>query len=211
MECFILGGKNMKMQILEVVISIFVICLLMILHEFPKTLVYFLMTAEKGKKESWKKIFYLHRYIDPVGIIFGAVSYAGFSKPYMFRIQSQTKNKILGGIGFLTLIIIFIGSVCVLKFRYSLLGLTVIEHNITQIILQMFWIYMTILSGGMLLVNMFPVSVLDMGLLIAGTSPRHYLGIIKSDSIIKIILIFASAIGMIKYFSVGAINFILKI
>ncbi|MBQ1393889.1 MAG: hypothetical protein IIY81_10255, partial [Lachnospiraceae bacterium] len=66
-----------------------------------------------------------------------------------------------------------------------------------------------ILSVSMFFVNLFPISVFDMGLCIAGVSSKHYLGIIKSDMLIKIILMLAIAVGVIRYFALETVKMIL--
>lgn len=199
----------MELRLLEIGISIFVAAMLMILHELPKTFVYFCTTAIEGKKQPWRKIFYLKNYLDPIGLLLFSVSYAGFSKPYMFRIQSRKKNILLGITGFFTLFVIFSLSVWQLRCGYGLRELQLKDGGLGLIIGQLFWIYMAFFSGSLFLVNLFPVSVFDMGLLIAGGSARHYLGIIQNDLLIKIILMFAIAIGLIKHFSFEMVKGIL--
>lgn len=199
----------MELQLLEVVISFLVGGVIMVLHEFPKTFLYFVSTTIEGRKKYWYRLFYLHNYIDPIGMILSVVSYAGFSKPYMFRIQSQKKNLLLGITGFVTLGTTFICSIWVLRYTCHLSALEITGIGIHEIVKQLFWIYMAVLSASMFFVNLFPVSVFDMGLLIAGSSPRYYFGIIKNDVLIKIVLFFAIAVGVIRYFSFGVVRVLL--
>lgn len=56
---------------------------------------------------------------------------------------------------------------------------------------------MYIISINMLIVNLFPVSTFDMGLLIAGRSPSKYFSIIRNDFLIKILLILSILFGII--------------
>lgn len=181
----------------------------MVLHEFPKTLCYFFMSDRDDRKRCISKMFYLHKYVDPIGVILGVVAYAGFSKPYMYRIQNQKKNFLLGSIGIFILLGVFSISVYVLKYEFFLQNLILTGKSLQEVLIQLFWIYMAILSGGMLLVNLFPVSVFDMGLLIAGCSARHYLGIIKNDMIIKVVLLFSMVIGLIREIVFSVISFFL--
>lgn len=199
----------MKLKLLELAVSVFVILLLMVLHEFPKTVCYCLSLGKEDRKRCIAKMFCLHKYVDPIGAILGVVSYAGFSKPYMYRIQNQRVNFLLGCVGIFELLGIFGTSVYVLKTCFFLQEVVLTGRNLQEVLLQLFWIYMAILSGGMLLVNLFPVSVFDMGLLIAGCSARHYLGIIKNDRIIKVVLLFSMAIGLIRKIVYMAISLIL--
>lgn len=199
----------MKLKILELVVSVFVILLLMVFHEFPKTLCYYLMSNKEDRRRCISKMYHINQYIDSIGVILGVVAYAGFSKPYMYRIQNPKKNILLGSVGIVTLLGIFSVSVFVLKYEICMMDLTITGQGWQEMVIQLFWIYMAVLSGGMLLVNLFPVSVFDMGLLIAGCSPRHYWGIIKNDVFIKIILLFSMAIGLIRRIVFCIISYLL--
>lgn len=201
----------MKLQLLEVAISILVAVLLMILHEFPKAFLYSLMTSLEGRRQPWRRVFCLHNYIDPIGVILSVVSYAGFSKPYMYRIQSSKKNLLLSIVGFFSLAGIFFVSVWNLKYFCQLSELQITGIGIKNIAIQLFWIYMAVLSASMFFLNLFPVSVFDMGLFIAGISARHYLGIIKNDIWIKIVLLFAISVGVVRYFSFGLVRVLLAV
>lgn len=199
----------MKLKLLELAVSVFVILLLMILHEFPKTLCYCLMSDKEDRKRCISKMFYIYKYVDPIGVVLGIVAYAGFSKPYMYRIQNQKKNFILGSVGILVLMGVFCISVYVLKNELFLQDLSLTGESLPEVVGQLFWTYMAILSGGMFLVNLFPVSVFDMGLLIAGCSARHYLGIIRNDMIIKMVLLFSMVIGLIRNIVFSIISIVL--
>lgn len=199
----------MGLRLLEIGVSIFVAGILMVMHELPKTFVYFCTSAKEGKKQPWRRMFYVGNYLDPVGILLFSVSYAGFSKPYMFRIQSRKKNILLGITGFLNLVLIFCLSVWQLKGVYGLHALQLEDGSLSWMIRQLFWLYMAFFSASMFLVNLFPISIFDMGLLIAGVSARHYLGIIQNDLLIKIVLMFSIAVGLVKHFSFGMVKWLL--
>ena len=47
--------------------------------------------------------------------------------------------------------------------------------------------------------NLFPVSTFDMGLLIAGTSPTGYLGMLKVDGTVKLIFVLVLLFDLIHY------------
>lgn len=55
-------------------------------------------------------------------------------------------------------------------------------------------------------VNLFPVSTFDMGLVVAGASPQNYLGIIKADSSIKLILMLVFILNLINMVYLKACN-----
>lgn len=197
------------MQIVELLMTMTAAAVLMILHEFPKAF-YFCITSEnKMSQKWWKKVFLFHRYIDPIGIVLATVSFAGFSRPLMFRVENQKKNLRMGLLGFICLFCIFIVSVGVLKYNYGICSLSITVKGISAVAVELFWIYMTILSVSMFFVNLFPISVFDMGLCIAGVSSKHYLGIIKSDMLIKMILMLAIAVGVIRYFALETVKMIL--
>ena len=56
---------------------------------------------------------------------------------------------------------------------------------------------MAILSFGMFASNLFPVSVFDMGLIVAGISAKKYLQIIKRDAVIKMLFIVVLLLNLI--------------
>lgn len=201
----------MKIKMFEFFVSILVMIILMVLHEFPKTLCYCLMSKKDGVKKLKTDVFFVHNYIDPIGLILGVVAYAGFSKPYMYRIQNPRKNLILGWLGIFILIGFFTLSIFVLRSNPLAENAVLSRENWKKLFIYIFWFYMAILSGGMLLVNLFPISVFDMGLLIAGCSPKHYLGIIKNDIFIKLILLFAMTIGLIRKLVIWMITFLLAL
>ena len=181
------------------------------MHEFPKAFLYSLMTSLEGRRQPWRRVFCLHNYIDPIGVILSVVSYAGFSKPYMYRIQSSKKNLLLSIAGFFSLASIFMFSVWNLKYSCQMSELQITGRGIKEIVTQLFWVYMAVLSASMFFVNLFPVSVFDMGLFIAGVSARHYLGIIKNDIWIKVVLLFSIAVGVVRYFSFGLVCVLLEV
>ena len=59
--------------------------------------------------------------------------------------------------------------------------------------------YLAMLSFGMFVANLFPVSTFDMGLLIAGTSPTGYLGMLKVDGTVKLIFVLVLLFDLIHY------------
>lgn len=194
------------MQLVEVVVAVVVSMILMIVHEFPKAIVFIQFLPKKEYSLYRKKIWRLQRYIDPVGIIMSVVSFAGFSKPLMFRVNNPKTNLSMGSCGFVSLLLVFLVSICRLRQKYNLFYLEINDIGLTSIVGQLFWIYMAVLSAGMFLVNLFPVSVFDMGLIIAGSSAHGYLNIVKSDSFIKCILMLAILFGVVRHFSFMLVN-----
>lgn len=187
------------------VIAIF----LMVSHETVKVLVYRILNRKKSslRVSPWK----FWRYIDPVGLILAVVSYVPISKPYFFRIREKRTNLLLGITGLVFLVAVFTGSVLVLRFSYG--GMKGLDHMVVtrfwDKLLSAFWQYLAMLSFGMLVANLFPVSTFDMGLVLAGYSSKIYLNIIKSDGTIKMILILALLLDIIRYIDVRLLLWIL--
>lgn len=192
----------MKELLLECVICLCVAAFLMVVHELAKSIVYMLIQRVKGNKRRYThSIWALQRYIDPVGLLLAVAGSVTFSKPFMFRIQEKKTNRILGFTGFLVLIVCFESSVLALHFH--VLGVSGLEtlqgHGFVAKAAVLTIQYIAILSFGMIVANLFPVSTFDMGLIIAGFSAQKYLNIIKMDAIIKTIFIITVIIGLIQY------------
>ena len=202
----------MSEVLLEAAIGTVISIIIMIVHELSKSIVYKIIRCRSGSVQKYShSIFEVWRYIDPVGVILGVISYAPVSKPHMFRIRDKKTNLMLGITGFVVLILIFTGSITVLKCVYGgNEGVTLaLNSGIYSRIIVLLWKYTAILSFGMFIVNLFPVSTFDMGLVIAGISARHYLQIIKSDSVIKMILLITLLLDMIQYGGMRLLNFII--
>ncbi len=195
----------MKTFFLEIVICLTAAMSLMIFHEGVKLVVYACChrSVRCFKTSPWK----IWRYIDPIGLIIALTSYVPVSKPYFFRVRERKINIYLGVAGFLSLLLILVSSIIVLRMGYG--GLDGLDHLVIhhwwESIVPIYVQYMAMLSFGMLVANLFPVSIFDMGLIIAGMSPKMYLGIIKSDGIVKIIFVIVLLLDVIHY---GAVRLI---
>lgn len=202
----------MKEIILEGVICAVAAGVLMILHELIKAMVYMGIQRHLGSKRTYShSIWEVHRYLDPVGMILSITSSVTFSRPFMFRIQSKKVNRILGITGFAVLLLCFCGSMAALKLHIlGVSGMTTLEgHGLVPKLVTLFIQYTAILSLGMLIANLFPISIFDMGLVIAGFSSRKYLSIIKMDGIIKLIFVGTLFMDLIHYGSFRLIMFLL--
>ena len=126
----------------------------------------------------------------------------------MFRIQKKRTNLILGITGFLVLLLCFGGSIFALRCHvFGVQGMIALSGQglgikCVTLLIQ----YLAILSLGMLIANLFPISTFDMGLVIAGISSQKYLNIIKMDGVIKIIFILAVLLNLIHYGSYRVIH-----
>ncbi|MBU5330585.1 hypothetical protein KQI61_00100 [Anaerocolumna aminovalerica] len=200
----------MKTQLIRIAAAFISGSLIMILHEFPKAILFYIINPSKDKKDK-NIIFKLHHYIDPIGIIFCITSMAGFSKPFMYRIKDKKTNFILGIAGFASLALTFIISVLILRFGIGMNSDFTYAANIgtTDLILQYIMVYMALLSISMFIVNLFPVSTFDMGLCIAGKSPNKFFSIIRNDYLIKMILFFAMILQIIANISTTILRMLL--
>lgn len=186
------------MQFFEILISLFAACVVMVLHELPKALLFIINCRVENKKSWKKKVLKIHNYIDPIGLVLMIVCYSGFSRPFMFHVRDRKKNIYMGVLGFITLSFLFLTSVWILKYRYGITHLEVTGKGYGAICFQLFWIYFAMFSGSMLFVNLFPVSVFDMGLLIAGTSAKNYLSMLAKDTYVKLVMMLFIVVGWIR-------------
>lgn len=198
----------MRIQLIKLLASLLAGCIVMILHEFPKALLYNRLNKSQDPKKK-RNIYKLYQYIDPIGLLFCLTNQTGFSKPYMYRLKNRRNNLILGLCGFITLFIIFIVSVITIRTQntYSV----PLQYNpgdsFLRLLYQFSLIYTALISLSMLLVNLFPVSVFDMGLCIAAKSPSRYFTIIKNDYFVKVLLIFTVIFGFLRDISMTAVTF----
>ena len=192
----------MKRLILEIVICLVAAVLLMILHELFKAVIFVLLRVKENNKQIIKRrgIWKLWRYIDPVGLVLAVTCYVPVSKPFMFRIRDKKTNLIIGISGLVFLAVIFFGSVQMLHIIYgtNANAAAALNSSGNRRAGILFWQYMQMLSFDYFIVNLFPVSTFDMGHIIAGKSARIYLGIIKADTQIKLLLILTLFLNLIN-------------
>ncbi|MFG6395077.1 MAG: hypothetical protein K1W24_12995 [Lachnospiraceae bacterium] len=200
----------MKEIALEIPICIIAAALIMVIHELIKSIVYlFVRKVQRQAVSHNSSIFAVWKYIDPLGLLLSATCFVPVSKPHLFRIRDKKTNMVLGITGFMVLLSVFFLSIAVLK--TGCLGMAGFfkAGGSTARVVSIFWQYMAILSFDMFIANMFPVSTFDMGLVIAGFSAKHYLHIIKADSIIKLIFILALMFDIIHYGCIKLLRLIL--
>lgn len=192
----------MKIQLLRLFSALIAGALVMILHEFPKAYLFNKLNPNQDPKRK-VHIYKLHQYIDPIGLLLCVTNQAGFSKPYMYRIKDRRTNRVLGITGFVTLLLLFFGSVALIRFRFGIRSELYYPENISffELMLQFILVYIALISISMFLVNLFPISTFDMGLCIAGVSPARYFVIIHNDYFIKMILLLVIMFNFISSFS----------
>lgn len=181
----------MKEQMIGLGAMLLAACLVMIVHELAKSVVFVLRSKSTQDK---LEIFRIYQYIDPIGLLFCLYGFAGFSKPYMYRMRDRRTNFYVGLTGFVTL------------FALAAAGL-VLCKNTSSLPVFVLAQYVSVLSIGMFFVNLFPISVFDLGLILAGVAPDKFFSIIRNDYIIKMLLILTVILGMMRSFSANIFLF----
>ena len=188
-----------------VLATIIAACLVMILHEIPKTIIYKIRVKKKQPKVN------IVQFIDPVGLIFAVVGYCGFSKPYAYHVRDKKTNLWIGYVGMITLIFLFLVTTLGCKYIMSPFVVAYAGTGTMEYVsVFLFWIvqYMGVVSVGMFFVNLFPIVPFNMGNLIAGYSTSKLLSILKSDYELKMLYFLAMIFGIIKKFSVQIFLFL---
>jgi hypothetical protein len=183
----------LKDELIETGLLFLASAFVMIVHEIVKSFVFVFRSPHKLKGEG--DIFRLYHYIDPIGMLFCLYGYSGFSKPYMYRMRDRKTNLYVGILGFVTLILLALAGV-------------ILGNMIPYVFPAHFAQYVCVVSIGMFFANLFPISVFDLGLIIAGLSPEKFVSIIKNDYVIKTIFVLTVFIGVIRYFSVNIFYFL---
>jgi membrane-associated protease RseP (regulator of RpoE activity) len=180
----------MTIQLIRLLSALIAGGIVMIIHEFPKAIIYNKMNSNQDKKRK-RNIYKLHHYIDPIGLVLCVTNQAGFSKPYMYRIKDKKTNLILGITGFISLLVTFAISISFLRYGIGMGSNFAYSESIgiVELTLQCIVVYIALISLSMTIVNLFPISTFDMGLILAGVNPKKFYSIIRYDYIIKMMLI----------------------
>lgn len=178
--------------------------LAMILHELPKSIMY-VLTGRHCKAEDKWRIFKLHQYIDPIGLILFLTCRAGCSRPYPYRLKEKDTNIAIGLTGFLTLVIMLMGSCTFYHFILGYLPAVIASDAITFGI-KTLWFFMYA-SAALLIVNLFPMVSSDIFLLIIAAAPSTLIPLMKNDALIKGILLICIILGVISTAAVWIVTF----
>lgn len=192
----------MEIQIINIVLRILSAILgaiiVMVIHEFTKTIA-FTATSGYGSNQDKINIFKLHRYIDPVGIIFCVTCFAGFSKPFPYRLKNKRSNMVVGIVGFLTLAIV--AGLC--RWGYGVLSVSLFPFYIQgmaaqQMVQFILWTvrYMFIFSITMFVVNLVPLLTSDISMIIIALSPGRLINLAANDASLKALLVLALMFGV---------------
>lgn len=176
-------------QIIQLTLLTIASIIVMISHELPKAIIY-ANTDNQSKKSHKKNVFALYQYIDPIGLVFCITQMAGFSKPYVHRLNDKKLNRTLGITGFTSLLFIFsLSMVSINLMKIFFANLSVDEISLASNLFFSFLIYIASISSGMFLINLFPIATFDMGMLIASQSSDKFYSIISNDYVVKVILL----------------------
>lgn len=197
-------------QFLKLTAALLAALTVMIFHELPKSFVY---NYKRGKKEPVSSLLYLPQYIDPIGLIFATFLHAGFSKPYRFVFDSKKRAFLIGLTGFFSLIVYFLLGLLVYKGLFSGVDIESLLLSQQYKVKFTYWYvcYFILNSLGMFIVNIFPISVFNMGLCVAGISLPRFVAIVRKDGLTKFLLWVALYIQSITNLSLQFVNFILRI
>lgn len=189
----------MTEKLIGLLVTILAACLVMILHEIPKTMIY--KRREKKRIEGFR----IWHYIDPVGLIFAVIGYCGFSKPYAYHVRNKKTNLYIGYTGLASLLILFFASTFGCKYVFGPMVVRYAGFGAMQYVsIFIFWTvqYMAVISLGMFFANLFPIVPFDMGNLTAGYSTVRLLSILKNDYQIKMLFFLVVIFDVIKRFSI---------
>lgn len=197
-------------QLIQLLASLLAALLIMLLHELPKTMVYSLSSE---KRLPLSKVFYFPQYIDPIGLIFCMLSLAGFSKPYRYEIKFKKNAAYIGLIGLLSLLLCTILAYILYRYLYTGLSMNQVLSgmNMARRFDYYFISYFLLTSLGMLIVNLFPISSFDMGLIIAGKSVPSFLQMIRMDALFKLVLFIVLFMQVIPMAGIKIINLLLAL
>ena len=194
-------------QLIQLILLVIASIIVMIFHEIPKSIVYEIM-SNHGNKTDKENIFALYQYIDPIGLIFCITNMAGFSKPYVYRLNDKRLSKTLAITGYFSLLSVFAISMVMLNimnFRFQ--GLSINDISLASNYGYTFILYLASISMGMFLINLFPIATFDMGLLIASKSTDKFYFIISNDYFIKVFLILFLLFNIFSNVTFLIINF----
>lgn len=185
--------------IIEIIAVLAASSIIMIIHELPKSIMY-IITGRHCKPEDKWKIFKLYQYIDPVGLILFLTCHAGCSRPYPYRLKEKDTNVAIGLTGLLTLCVSILGSFALYyQFALHLASNSLLLQNemLTLFIAKLNW-YLIYASIVLFITNLIPATTSDMFLLIIAISPSKMITLMKNDTFIKGLLLFAIVLGIVS-------------
>lgn len=194
----------MKLKLLSLCAVIIAACIVMVLHEIPRIIVFFQM---EKRKSLGKQLLRCHQFIDPIGLLFCVVGFCGFSKSYMIHVKKKETRLAIGIAGLISLLICFAAALLICKYVFPHVSFN------TDVIYFLFMIcqFISVLSIGMFIANLFPIASFDMGFIIGGVSEEKFISINYSDYYIKAIFILSVIPGLIRIMSTNGFLFLYRL
>lgn len=209
-------------RIIAVAASIIAGCIVMILHELPKSMyIYFKVKHDKVMIGSMKSyfvkmkfvnLFKLWEYLDPLGLLFCIVFRVGFSRSSFYKNNhNYLYYRKTGIVGFTSLIIQFLSSSLILKYVFEVNKYFTIksDNNILCIGASYVCAYTALISLGMLITNFFPISFFNSSLFVSGIRSVAKPDVKRNDYKYLIILIMIYLTGIISDFCFKALELFL--
>lgn len=190
--------------IIELISILLASITVMLIHEIPKTMVYMhLNPLQRSLRKS--SIFNIRQYIDPIGLILMITTKVGFSKPYNYRIKDKKTNLVIGVVGISSLIIFIL---FVISFFIGLKNIQ-IKNSYIILFIEIFFENCLYLSIAMLIINILPITPLDMSHIIANKSPSMYFKIYQNEKLYQLLLMILIIFGVINSIT-GMIVYLFK-
>ncbi|MBQ2275471.1 MAG: hypothetical protein U0L23_08415 [Lachnospiraceae bacterium] len=194
----------MKKKLVILLAALLVAVIISLCHELPKAFVY---RMSQKKKRKMRHLFKVQHYIDPIGLLFQTICYAGFSKPYLYGIKDKKTNLLIGIVGFLSLIL----CACV---GGGLFYITVDYLNTPNLSASIYWqtfiysfsYFFMLFPITMAMVNLFPISTFDISMVIAGINLKRYFILLSHETYVKILLLLVIMYGGFKNIGVILVN-----
>ena len=195
-------------KLIYIAITLISAVFVMLIHETTKNIAYYIIRKTEGKQKP-KGIFCIWKAIDLVGIITALSMYTPFSKQYKYTISNKKTSLIVGITGFVSLMLCFAFSIVVLKLCF--------QSYITEPAWSdsfIYYTYLTVLnialfSVTMFLVNLFPITCFDMGLVILGSNSKNRSVIVVFDGLLKLVFFFMIVLRVFLNLSTTITNYLI--
>ena len=192
---------------IQMVAAISAAALVMVLHELPKAIVYHITSRRKIPIGS---VFHISQYVDFVGVLCCVATGAGFSKPYRYKIETKRQAFVIGITGLGSCLVAFLSFMLLYQHCYE--GVRIQEMLFTEGVRMQFTYWFLALSVvyslSMFFMNLLPLTMFDMGLLVASASVTSYIMMIRHDMMMKLLLY---AVLLLQLFPILTIHIVNRI
>lgn len=203
------GGDFLKEKLLIVLIYIIAAMCVMIIHEFVKSVIYYIYVKREEPHQSTKGIFNIFRYIDPIGVIFSAARVGIFSKQYPYLIKSRKVAVSIGIAGYSSMVLTFLSSIMGYKLSY-VSNPHLDEVGFSSMFFHYFWMCMAFFSLMMMIINFFPIVSFDITLILGACARSVYMYVKMHDRIFKGLFLILSFFGVFQNIALVLMMIIIK-